>query len=491
VLAVDVGTSAVKAGLYDALARVVPYTEARVANAIRTAQDGTAEVDAGLLAANVESAIDTALQAVAAAGVGVDAVALDSMASTFLGLDRDGRPATPVYLYSDTRSGPDVEKLRGELDEAAVYDRTGCPQHTSYLPGRIRWLQRTQPDLVNRVTMWCDVPTYLYRRWLSSANVPCSYSIASWSGLLDRRRLVWDEFLLAHLRLDASTFPRLVPYSTLLAGLSREYARRWPSLVSKPFFPGVGDGFAANVGAGCASPGRVALTIGTTTAMRAVVPDTPERIPSGLWAYRQAPDLTLLGGAFSEGGNLLLWAKDTLRLPPQEDWDAALSRLPPAAHGLTVLPFLAGERATGWSTGATGVVQGVRVSTTPVEILQALMEAVALRAATVASSLVSALGTRPEVIATGGAIQGSLYWLQTMADVLQMKVSVSSEAQDTSRGTAILALRSLGAWPALDYVRPRILGTFTPDPARAAVYGTAAARQRQLYKQVVGKPRFG
>ncbi len=491
VLAVDIGSSAVKAGVYDALARPVHATQTRVAHSARTASDGTAEEPAEDIAVAVEQAIDAALRLVAGPVPGVHAVGLDSMASTFLGLDSAGRPATPVYMYSDTRSGPDVEQLRREIDEGAVYERTGCPQHTSYLPGRVRWLRRTQPGLEGRISCWADVPTWLQRRWSGRRDAPCSHSIASWSGLLDRHTLQWDAGLLNHLALDAARLPGLTSYMTPLAGLTSEYARRWPALKDARFFPGVGDGFAANIGAGCVSPRRVALTVGTTSAMRAVVPGTPARVPPGLWAYRQGPACSLLGGAFSEGGNVLAWARDTLRLPPLAECEAALEKLPPAGHGLTVLPFLAGERATGWSTTASGVVEGLRVSTTPLEILQACLEAVALRFGLVSALLLPELGGRPEVVASGGAMQASRYWLQTMADVLQLPVAVPAESQDTCRGAAALALHGLGEWPALDHVEVEIVGACEPNPGRAAVYQDAAARQRELYEQVVGKPRFG
>ncbi|MSQ08161.1 MAG: carbohydrate kinase [Dehalococcoidia bacterium] len=491
VLAIDTGTSSIKAGLYDTNAHPIPGTEARVPNAIRTAADGTAEQDAEPLARAVDEAVDGVLAAAGDRARYIAGVGLDSMASTFLGLDARGRVVTPVYLYSDTRAGPDVEQLRRELDEPAVYERTGCPQHVSYLPGRVRWLRRTQPALAAKVAAWCDVPTYLYRRWTGRRDIPCSHSIASWSGLLNRHTMKWDQDLLRHIGLDETLLPAVVPYSSPIAGLCPEYARRWPALKDTPFLLGVGDGFSANVGGGCASADRVALTIGTTAAMRAVVHGTPERVPPGLWAYRQHPDFTLVGGAFSEGGNVLLWAKDTLKLPPTEQWDETLSKLPPAAHGLNVLPFIAGERATGWSMNASGVIHGLRVSTTPVEILQACMEAIACRVSLVASLLLPELGAKPEIIATGGAITGSRYWLQLMADALQMPVKVSGEGQDTSRGTAILALHALRLWPGLDHVPPVISATFQPDPAKAGLYGDMAGRQKRLYGQVMGQPRFG
>ena len=93
-------------------------------------------------------------------------------------------------------------------------------------------------------------------------------------------------------------------------------------------------------------------------------------VPKGLWGYILGGDRTLLGGAFSEGGNVVEWALNSLNLPPLDQLNDALRGVEPDGHGLTVLPFIAGERAVGWSTNASGVIKGLRVSTSGLDILQ-------------------------------------------------------------------------------------------------------------------------
>lgn len=490
VLVIDTGSSAVKAGLYDARARAVEGAAARAEHTVRLRSDGTAEEPAEELARAVGEAVDAVLARAGPLAGDIAAVGADSMASTILALDVSGRPITPVYTYADTRSGPDVEALRGEMDLGAVYERTGCPQHTSYVPGRMRWFRRTDPAKAAAAVRWVDLSTFLYSQWFGRDDIPSSYSIASWSGMLDRHRLVWDEELLARVDLGPDALPPLSAYSEPMSGLSDGYARRWPALREVPFFLAVGDGVSANVGTGCVSPERMALTVGTTAAMRVLVTGPSPAVPPGLWAYRLGSDATLLGGAFSEGGSVFTWASDALRLPPASGLDEALSALTPDGHGLTVLPFITGERSTGWSTEATGTIRGLRASTTPLEMLQGFMEAVAYRFGLVAELLAPCLDGDPQIVASGGAIQSSSYWLQTMADVLQKPVHVSGEVEDTSRGTAALALHALGEWPALDTCPAEIVHTREPDPARAGVYREAMERQRAFYAAVLGRPRL-
>ena len=485
VLAIDIGTSAVKAGMFDRHASAVGETVVTVPHQQRLGADGTSEEPAEAILLATEQAVDGVLAAARSLGLEVAAVAADSMAGTMLGIDDAGLPVTPVYTYADTRSASDVQRLLSDLDVPAVYQRTGCPQHTAYGPARVLWLRRADPIRASRVRRWSDVSTWIYSRWFDKRDVPASYSVSSWSGMLNRHDLSWDRVLLDYLGLDEDDLPPLAEYREGIQGLSPGYRRRWPGLRDKPFYLAVGDGAAVNVGAGCVGPKRVALTVGTTGAMRVLLSEPGPKVPEGLWAYRLGRDLTLLGGSFSEGGNVIRWAMDTLRLPDFESLDGELCALEPDEHGLTILPFLSGERSTGWDPTARGVIHGLSLGTSPLNILQACMESIALRFALVWGLIEDSTGRDPMFVASGGALKASKYWLQVMADVLQRPITTSPESEDTSRGTAILALNALGAWSSLTDVPAEIDGVVQPDATKAAVYRAALERQKDLYARLV------
>ena len=195
---------------------------------------------------------------------------------------------------------------------------------------------------------------------------------------------------------------------------------------------------------------------------------------------------TLLGGAFSEGGSVFAWEQETLRLPPTTRIDAALRQLPADGHGLTVLPFVAGERSPGFAPGARACIAGLTSATTPLQILQASLEAVSYRFALVARLLRPHLDARYDIVASGGALARSPYWVQLMADVLEHPVLVSRETELTSRGTAILAWRGLGEWDSLDRIALKLPRACVPEPKRSEIYREAIERQRELYDRVIG-----
>ena len=146
VLAIDIGTSAVKAGIFDRSARAVGESVVTVPHQQRLGADGTSEEPAEAILLATEQAVDGVLAAAGSLGLEVAAVAADSMAGTMLGIDDAGLPVTPVYTYADTRSASDVQRLLSDLDVPAVYQRTGCPQHTAYGPARVLWLRPYRPD---------------------------------------------------------------------------------------------------------------------------------------------------------------------------------------------------------------------------------------------------------------------------------------------------------------------------------------------------------
>jgi gluconokinase len=307
--------------------------------------------------------------------------------------------------------------------------------------------------------------------------------MASATGLFDQNLRRWDEEMVGALPLERT---QLSPISDEpLRGLKDEWARRWPALREVPWFPAAGDGACSNIGCGCTRNDRLALMVGTSGAMRVLWKADSVEIPDGPWCYRADEKRFVMGGALSDGGNLIAWLRETLRLPEPEEAERLLAGMEPDSHGLTFLPLLAGERGPGWADEANGTIAGLSMSNTPVEILRAAMEAVALRFALIAEIIEKASPGEKEVIATGGGLLGSPTWTGIMADALGRPVITSGIQEASSRGAALLALERLGELEIEDAEAP-LDEVFEPDPERHEVYRKALARQRRLYDAVLG-----
>jgi gluconokinase len=481
VLALDVGTSSCRASLYDRRGRPIPGRRGRVVYTPEVTPDGGAQLDPDLLFDQLCSAVDQVLQTNATP---ILAVATDTFWHSLLGVDADGRPLTPIYLWLDARSRGEVAGLRQRLDERAVHARVGTVLHWSYWPAKLTWLRRTQPDVFKRVHRWISFGELVLERLTGQAGI--SVSMASGTGLLNVHSCDWDAELLAALRLNPEHLGRLVPLGETSIATSAA-ATRWPALKDVPWLPAVGDGCCSNLGAGCGTPDRFAVMIGTSAAERVVwSPPKPFTVPWGTWCYRVDERRTVVGGALNDGGSLLDWLRATLRLPALRTAEHELAALEPDGHGLSVLPFWAGERSPGWADDARGAIVGLRLSTRPVEILRACLEAVALRVGEVDRILVEAMPGGREVVATGGALLHSPAWMQIVADVLGRPLLASSEPEASSRGVALLALETLGLLrQSLEDMQPSVRRRFEPRAENTARYQAAAERQRHLYDLLV------
>ena len=487
VFAIDVGSSSVRAALFDARGREVVGASAQIVRDFRTGADGSAEESPAALLADAERAVDAAHAKVVAAGVEVGAVAVSCFWHSLLGVSGGTQPVaeTPLYGWADTRAVEQVAWLRERFDERAAHARTGCPFHTAYWPAKLLWLKDARPEIFSRVARWMSFGEFAIERWCGARAAASSVSMASGAGLFDVRRLAWDEELLEGLGLSGGRLPPVAADDHAFA-LTTDYAARWPALRSAPVFAPVGDGAANNVGAGCVGRGRVALMVGTSAAMRVMYEgEPPANLPPALWCYRADSRRVLVGGALSDGGGLHEWMRETLRLSSEAaETEAELAAIKPDSHGLTVLPYWAGERSTNWDARARGAITGLRASTRPVEILRAAMEAVALRLAAVADAL-DEFAPGAEVHASGGALRQSRVWTQIVADCLGREVRRSRAREASCRGAALLALERLGALKGLTDAPAPTYELFAPDMEAHARYREALARQQSLYESAL------
>jgi gluconokinase len=475
ILALDVGTSSCRASLYDVRTHRRRGRPSHIAYQPSVTHDGGAELDPDRLLRQVCGTLDELAHERRTEIVGV---AISTFWHSLLGVDGSGKPVTPVYLWMDARSRDQASALRERLDERAVHGRVGCMLHWSYWPAKLAWLRETQPAVFDAVRRWISFGEYILEQLTGSVGV--SVSMASGTGLLNQHSLDWDAELLEVLGLAPEHLSPIVPLrQTSTAG-------RWPALRGVAWMAAVGDGACSNLGAGCTTPERFALMIGTSGAERVVWCPEQLSIPWGTWCYRVDERRVVLGGALNDGGSLFDWLRRSLRLPSLRSLERELAELAPDAHGLTVLPFWAGERSPGWAHDARGAIVGLRLSTRPVEIVRAALEAVALRFGELDRILLEAMPSGHEVIATGGALLHSPAWLQIMADVLGRPVLESAEPEASSRGASLLALETLSLLDSpLESLRPEVRQRFEPVAEHTRRYRDAAERQRRLYDLLV------
>jgi gluconokinase len=365
-------------------------------------------------------------------------------AHSLVAVDEQLRPLTPILGWRDTRSAGAAEWLCRRLDAQAVHARTGAYLHPSFWSAKLAWLAQEEPE------------SFRAARWFVSFSdfvrgaPETSLSMASGTGLLDLTTRTWDEELLATLGLDAERLPRIVDQPVWL------------------------DAACSNVGAGCVGRTRAALMVGTSGALRILHESERPQPRPGLFLYLHDEGRVVEGGALSDGGNLHAWLERTLAPARGE-----IAGRDPRDHGLTFLPFLGGERSTGWDPGARGSVHGLTFDTTPLDVRQAALEGVAFRFA----AILDLLPEVEEVVATGGGLRHAPEWTQIMADALERPVLASAVPEASLRGAAVSVLRRMGHEP----VDAPTAESFRPREDRVEAYRSAREEQQRLYEVLRGE----
>ncbi|MCS7080277.1 MAG: FGGY family carbohydrate kinase [Chloracidobacterium sp.] len=491
ILAIDIGSSSLRAAVFTAAGDLLPDTLARRPIAPTTTDDGGMTYNPAALFAHLTQVVSRTLRLAARYGGSLSGVGVSTMMHSLMGvrLTPDGTadvggPTTPVFAWGDTRSETEREHWATSFAARRLYARTGCPLHSSYWLLKLSWLKRR---LNLAEWRWMSFAEYAWLRLFGVAYT--SVSLASATGLYSRRDADWDEEILADLGLTKHHLPPVADDDFALAGdqLRPPFRNRWSPLRQAKFFPPLADGACGNLGSLCFTDTRAAVNIGTTAALRITVPTDrePEAPPPGLWAYRLDRRRALIGGALSNAGNLLAWARRTLRLPPPAALEAATSAARPDDTGLTVLPFWAGERSLGWRSHAVGAIIGLRLATDAVALWRALLETLAVRLAWIADELEAAglLPATTPCVASGGVL-ASVAFATILCHALGRPLCVIP-TETSARGAALWVSLRLGLITA-DRCRPPDGQWFQPDAAAHARYRACLRRHRAAADTLFG-----
>jgi gluconokinase len=487
VLALDIGTSSVRSALYDCEGNVLAKTMVKNERTLVATDDGGAEIDADEAFRQIVQVIDDVLKRSERIKGNIACVAASSFWHSMVGVDARGKPTTKVFGWADTRSRDQISVLRKRFDEAEIHNRTGARFHSSFWPAKLLWLRKESPRVFERTDKWLSLSDYVALRLCGKPVT--SVSMASATGIFDIRKCAWEPSLLRFLKIKIGNLPEVSVNDAVAFQLSSSFAKRWRRLKDARWFPAIGDGAANNIGAGCVQRSRAALMSGTSGAMRVAFRGRPPgKIPSGLWCYRIDRQRMILGGALSDGGGLYRWLKDNLSLGASDNkLEAEIAGRTPDGHGLTFMPFVAGERSTGYHENARGAILGLRTATDPVDIVQAALESVAYRFAEIFDQL-NTVAKIEEIIASGGALRESPVWTQMIADTLGQELSLPDVREASSRGAVLLALETIGRIKNVEKIETPKGQTFEARDEIHKTYRLARKRHDEYYKLIISKP---
>ncbi len=405
----------------------------------------------------VMTAAEGALAECVAAATDADVVGISVSTAMhgLIGLDAEHRPLTPLLTWADARAGAQAAALRASGQAAELQRRTGTPVHPMTPLTKLMWFHQDDPQTAAAVRWWVGLKDYVM--WRLTGTLVTELSSASGTGLLDLATRDWDPAAVALSGARVDQLPPVRPTTDQL-GLSAVAAGRLGLAAGTPVVLGAGDGPLGNLGTGALAPGVAGLSLGTSGAIRMVVPAPPAGLDAALFCYALTDERWVVGGAVSNGGIVERWAgtalaPDLVAAAGSAAADEAVldlaASVPPGSDGLVMLPYLLAERAPLWDPDLPGAYLGLRRGHTRAHLVRAAVEGVCLQLSTILDRL-DRLQPVTAVRVTGGVFRSPL-WRDVLAAVLDRPLHLVGTEEGTARGAAALGLLALGLAP-----RPRV-----------------------------------
>ncbi len=398
---------------------------------------------------------------------------------SILAVDEKGTALTNCIIWADNRASEIAEQLRETKTGDLFYHTTGVPIHAMSPLCKLIWLKENNSAIFTTACKFIGIKEYIFFRLFGKYMVDTA--IASATGLLNIHTLQWDEAILQYIGIGAQKLSAVVPAThkeNLLPGSKYVLDGRLQHVNGSAFIIGGSDGGLANLGSGATSKNSMAITIGTSSAVRMVTNDVYTDAHMRTFCYHMNNSSYIIGGASNNGAVVLQWLKDTLLQTTEthEQLFAQAEKIEPGCNGLLFIPYILGERAPVWNSNAKGVFFGLDIMHTKAHLIRATLEAVVYSVYSIGKILMEKR-TVKEIHATGGFTQSPL-WLQLLCDMFNCTVLVSGAVESSACGAVIIGMQAMGIenkWTT------KMTNTYQPHAAQHQTYIKQFEKFERIY----------
>ena len=479
-LAIDLGTTALKCALYDAKGR--PLAEKSQEYQLSTPRQGWVEMACETYWAALTTALAALWRHPEVDASRVRAIGISAQGETLVPVGRDDRPLRNAIVWLDNRAQAEADELSARFGRQRLYEITGQPEMLATWPAaKLLWLTRNEPEVAARTAKYLLIEDYLLGR-LTGEHVT-EGSLATSTCYWNFRTKTWWSGMLETLTVSPDQLPTVcepgTPIGVIRAPVADELGLPRNVLVCT----GALDQACGAIGAGNVAPGGFSENTGAAVALCATLPG-PRLDPTGTMPchYHAMPD-TYMFHTFTSGGIVLRWFRDGFCEP--QSAEAATSgadgydilghlaaQTPAGADGLLMLPHLQGAMAPENNDAATGVLVGMTMRHGRGHIVRAIMESIAFIVRR-NIDVMTELGIHVNRVRALGGGARSVIWKQIEADVLGLPVVTMRQPDAGTLGAAILAGVGDGWWHNVEEAVAAVVTedtVYEPNPAHRQLY---------------------
>jgi FGGY-family pentulose kinase len=375
----------------------------------------------------------------------VGAIAVCATSSTVLAVDSAGLPLGNAIIWMDSRAGKECRTINATRHDILKY--SGGEVSVEWMVPKRLWLKRNRSDMYSRAAMIVEALDWINYKltgvWaISKCNAGCKWNYVDTEN-------GWNVDFFRQIGLEdfAEKWPsKVLAMGEAIGHLTKDACRDLGLSESPLLVQGSIDAHTGMLGLGVTETGELAVIMGTSFVHLALS-DKPV-FAKGLWGpYPNVivPDLWLLEGGQISAGSITRWFRDHLAKDIVDGGDRAYQRLaeeaknvPPGSEGLIVLDFWQGNRTPFRDPQLSGAIWGLRLNHERGHVYRAILEAVGYGNKNVLQAFRKNDFQPKKIIACGGAVKNDL-WIQIIADICQMPITITRETEAVLLGAAVNA----------------------------------------------------
>jgi xylulokinase len=425
----------------------------------------------------------------------IEVLSISSHGETFVPVDSNLQPICPAILNMDNRAVAQTDWLCGRIGRGCIFEITGLTPHPMYPIPKILWLRENQKDVYRSTAQFLGVTDYLLTRLALPPYI--DYSLASRFMAFDIRQQCWSEEILSACDLSQDQFATTVPSGTVAGRLSSLIASRLGLPSGTLVVVGGHDQPCAALASAVATRGSACASLGTYECLL-TASDKPSINDIALSANLNTSCHVMPGRfvtlAYFPAGIMLEWFLRLLypnrrsegTVSVSEEYVALEAELKEGPSGLCIAPHLFGTCNPDFNPNASGVILGIRPSTTRSDIYKGILEGIAFEFTTMTEILQRVSGPFESISVTGGGCRSRL-GLKLRASLAGRRLELMQCPDAVCLGTAILASVAAGKYAGFSEAMQnmvKVVETIDPDPSLAQAYRAQLHQYLLLYSSL-------
>lgn len=387
-------------------------------------------------------------------------------------LDKNREVIRPAILHCDTRSGVQVKKINALFEEKDLRHTQFNPVYTGFLLTSLLWVRDNEAENYDRLRYVFLPKDYLKMKLCGE--ITSDFSDASGTLAFDIERECWSKGVLDALDIPLDFFPPCFAADHAVGKVTKQAAGETGLDEGTVVVNGGADQVMQAVGNGAIRNGQATVNIGSSgqVCFQSDRPILNKNLSTNTFCgYRSGMWITM--GASMSAGLALKWFCGLFGDTDYRKLDGEIAGLDPGSGGLVFLPYLNGERTPHVDPNLSGVFMGLNLNTRRTHLARSVMEGVCY-ALMQCIEVCGGLGlSAKELIASGGGARSPL-WLQMQADVYNIPLKTTVQAEQAGIGAAAAAGSGAGIFTSIDEACRALIRykdkTYTPVPAAHRIY---------------------